>query len=97
MVKHCLIFVSIVMFQAIDADSTPQIQYKMLTGDITKFSIDSNGVIRTNVGLDYEAASFYQLTVTTVDGENSNIPSTTTTVQIQVLVSYYFLNDENSY
>lgn len=77
-------------FQAIDFDSTPNVQYVLSGTNSEDFRIQNfNGVgnIQVNRGLDYETRSSYNLFVTTTDGQNSNIPGASASVFIEVLVS----------
>ena len=48
--------------------------------------VSQSGQIHAKTALDYEVTNFYEFYVTTVDGQNSQDPSSTATVRVTVLV-----------
>ena len=83
----------VLLFQALDADSSPNVQYVLSGTNSEDFRIDTfNGVgsIQVNQPLDYETRASYNLFITTTDGQNSNIPGTSANVFIEVLVRYIY-------
>ena len=74
-----------------DGDSFPNVQYVIvgannIGSDGNAFTINTQGDIFSKAQLNYETKSFYQFTVTTTDGENTNTFSSSATVRITVLV-----------
>ena len=54
-----------------DKDTLPQITYRIMQGDVTKFTIDpATGMIRTVQGLDFERAKEHTIIVGTEQGRN---------------------------
>ena len=79
-------------FQAVDLDSVASIEY-ILTGNYNPFEIDKDsGFVYVNQPLDYEKQTAYKFSVTTKDGQGSNLPLTSAQVIINVLVSDIFLD-----
>lgn len=87
-----------VCFQVSDADTTKNITLKLINTNgsplTTPFSVsldnsNSNASITVNAGLDYEVQQRYIFLVTTEQGQGSNIPFTSATVTVNVLVSTY--------
>lgn len=63
--------------------------YTIRQGDIDKFTIDpQTGVVRTRKFLDYERQVQYILIVGTVENTDLNDPHSTTTLVVNVLVSF---------
>ena len=88
-----IIIMLVLLFQALDADSSPNVQYVLSGTNSEDFRIDTfNGVgsIQVNQPLDYETRASYNLFITTTDGQNSNIPGTSANVFIEVLVRYIY-------
>lgn len=83
---HSCFFFFFLFLKAVDPDTVKAITYKFLTGDVSKFTIGSNGLVSTNANLDYEEKQRYILTVTTNEGENGGL-SSTSTITINVVVS----------
>ncbi|XP_013142177.1 PREDICTED: protocadherin-15, partial [Papilio polytes] len=74
----------VVQVHATDPDTTPEITYTILKGNMELFSIDrKNGVIRTVQPLDREASARYELLVGTEEN-NQEMPGATTTVEVIV-------------
>lgn len=74
----------VVKVQAEDPDTTPEITYTILMGDLNIFSIDrKSGLIRTIVPLDRESAARHELIVGTEENTDEGSGATTT---VEVLV-----------
>ena len=74
--------------EAADKDTLPQITYRIMEGDITKFAVDPlTGAVKTLQGLDYERSKEHQLVIGTEQSrglKNSSLDSTcTVTVKVQ--------------
>ena len=77
----------VVRVEAMDMDTMPQITYRIMQGDVTKFMIDpQSGEIRTVAGLDYERSKQHTLVVGTEQAmlAGSSTNSSTATVTITV-------------
>jgi len=70
-----------------DRDGTPQITYRIMEGDITKFAVDPlTGQVKTLQGLDFERAKEHRLVIGTEQSRNLKnfSPDSTCTVTITV-------------
>jgi len=78
-----------IVSQAIDADTSPAVVYRIISADAGFFSINSQtGVVSVASPLDYESTKKHTITISTDDGRGrvSQIPEAQTTVNINVLV-----------
>ena len=81
-------------FQAIDADSVPNIQYILSGVNSADFRVQNqNGIanIVVNGPLDYETRPTYNLALTTQDGQNSQLQGTSASLFIDVQVTLYIV------
>jgi len=70
-----------------DKDTLPQITYRIMQGDVTKFSIDpTTGMLRTIQGLDYERAKEHTVIVGTEQGRADINNDTDATCKVIITV-----------
>ena len=84
--------VVVVQVEALDRDTQPQINYRIMKGDLTKFMMDPlSGEIKTVAGLDYERSREHRLVVGTEQAMLAGTFTNTTTAT--VIISVSDLND----
>jgi len=70
-----------------DKDTLPQITYRIMQGDVTKFAIDpATGVIRTSQGLDFERAKEHVIIVGTEQGQTETKNNSDSTCKVIITV-----------
>ena len=77
----------VIQVEATDKDTNPSITYRIIGGDINRFTIDSaTGMIRTSLGLDYEQAKKHRIVVGTEEGRLIGLKKPGATCEIEIFV-----------